>query len=86
MFNQNPDNEVIRLPIARRLRAPLMGRSITTAKTTVHGGIHLIQNKSDGNSSTNENEPIHLNKRHYGLALFGRRDWFTFKRRGPLFG
>jgi len=76
----------MRLPIARRLRAPLMGRSITTAKTTVDGGIRLIHNKSAGNSSSNENEPIHLSKRRYGLALLGRPRWFTLKRRGPLFG
>jgi len=82
-FEQNPGYEVKRLPTTRRLRAPLMGRSITKI---LDDDVDIIPNQSNGFNASDENEFIYLNKRRNGLALLSRRKWLPFKRRGPLFG
>lgn len=66
-----------RFPVARRLRAPLMGRSIVIESDN---DIDITANHSDSN------EIQHLDKRRYGLTLLGRRKWMSLKRKGPLFG
>lgn len=84
-FEQNSNNELRRFPAARRLRAPLMGRSI---KTTLNDDDdkNLIENQSNDINNNDENKSININKRRYGITLLGRRKWMALKRRGPLFG
>ncbi|CAF1109279.1 unnamed protein product [Adineta steineri] len=84
---RTPDNEARRLYSARRLRAPLMGRSITT--TALHtdddDDSDLSKSDSNGSSNSNENELITLDKRRSYAVLGGRR-WVNSRKRGPLFG
>jgi len=72
-------NEVARSNIARRLRAPLMGRSVTTTK----GETDLT---NDLNGNNDENEFINLSKRRYIVAFISRRRLMNPKKKGPLFG
>ncbi len=82
---QSPDNEAGRPNVARRLRAPLMGRSILSVVPSNDDDVGLINNESDSSSVSDDNDFIVLNKRRHGVPLFGRR-WIPKKRRGPLFG
>ncbi len=74
-FRYNSDNLIQRRPIARRLRAPLMGRALTTAS-----------NDSNHINNYDKNELMELDKRRFGLTSSGQRIWIGLKRRGPLFG
>ena len=82
---QSPDNEAGRPNVARRLRAPLMGRSLLSVSATNDDDTNLINNESDSHSDSNDDQLVVLNKRRHGAPLFGRR-WMPLKRRGPLFG
>ncbi|CAF0900424.1 unnamed protein product [Adineta steineri] len=82
---QHSDNQIGRSNSARRLRAPLMGRSILSVSETNDDNNHhsnnewYRQNHNDGENS------VVLKKRRYGAPLFGRR-WAPATRRGPLLG
>lgn len=76
-LKENSYNENRRFVIARRLRAPLMGRSVTIES---HKDFILNTNHSDEDTSHQ------LDKRRYGLTLMNRRKWMSLKRKGPLFG
>lgn len=82
---QSADNEAGRPSIARRLRAPLMGRSILSLPSSNDDDVGYINNESDSSSGNNDDDLVVLNKRRNGVPLFGRR-WVLKKRRGPLFG
>jgi hypothetical protein len=78
------DNAAGRPYIARRLRAPLMGRSLLSIIPS-DDNVGLINHESDSSSVSDDDNLVVLNKRRYGVPLFGRR-WIPTKRRGPLFG
>ncbi len=84
---QSPDNEAIRPNIARRLRAPLMGRSLLSVPSSNNDDDDVINYLNDelSSSGSDDDHLIFLNKRRYGVPLFGRRG-IHGKRRGPLFG
>ena len=82
---QSADNEAGRPNIARRLRAPLMGRSLLSVSSPNDDDIDFFNNDSGSSSRSDEHESVVLNKRRPGVPLFGRR-WIPTKRRGPLFG
>lgn len=82
---QSADNEAGRPNIARRLRAPLMGRSILSLPSSNDDDAGLINNESDSSSASNDDDLVVLHKRRNDVPLFGRR-WALNKRRGPLFG
>ncbi|CAF0785715.1 unnamed protein product [Adineta ricciae] len=80
----NTDHDGHRSIIAQRLRAPLMGRSIspvTIITTTVHDDANRVDSNGD-----NSDEELFLGKRRHSFAILGRRRWVTSKKRGPLFG
>ena len=80
----NTDHDGHRSIITQRLRAPLMGRSIspvTIITTTVNDDVNRVDSKGD-----NSDEELFLGKRRHSFAILGRRRWVTSKKRGPLFG
>ena len=79
---QSADHEVSRPHVARRLRAPLMGRSMPVLSTDV---IDVMKVNSDSINRDDE-ESVHQNQRRYSVALLGRGGWTNSKRRGPLLG
>jgi len=82
---QSTDNEAGRPNVARRLRAPLMGRSLLSVSPSKNDDVGLINNESDSSSVNDDVDIVILKKRRPGVPLFGRR-WLSKKRRGPLFG
>jgi hypothetical protein len=82
---KNDEIESGRPIAARRLRAPLMGRSLLSVSAADDDDVDLKNNESDRHSDSDENKLVVLNKRRHGAPLFGRR-WIPLKRRGPLFG
>jgi hypothetical protein len=74
-------NEGGRSHVARRLRAPLMGRSITT--TTSDNDADFIENGID---NTDGDEFMNVSKRRYIVALLSRRRGANGKKKRPLFG
>ena len=75
-FGRNSNYELMRSPIARSMRGPLMGRAITRASSD-----------SKETSASDEEDLIQLAKRRYGWIAANRRKWMGLKRRrGPLFG
>ena len=81
---QSADNEANRPHVARRLRAPMMGRSLLSVMSG-NGDTDMTNNESSGSTNSDEDQMFYLNKRRQGVPLFGRR-WIPTKRRGPLFG
>jgi hypothetical protein len=73
-------SELGRKNVARRLRGPLMGRSIMP---TLDDNVDLINNDS---LNSDENETINLSKRRYSFAILSRRKWLNSKRRGSHYG
>jgi hypothetical protein len=82
---QSADNEAGRPHVARRLRAPLMGRSLLSVSSPDDEDDILNSESGSSSLSDDDNEYLVLNKRRHGVPLFGRR-WVPTKRRGPLFG
>jgi hypothetical protein len=84
---QSPDNEAGRPHLARRLRAPLMGRSLLSIPSFNNddGTNYLTNEASSSSGSDDDDDIILLNKRRNRVPLFGRRGTLE-KRRGPLFG
>ena len=80
---QSADNEASRPSVARRLRAPLMGRSLLGISSSNDDAGYL--NNESSSSGSNDDDLVLLHKRRPGAPLFGRR-WISNKRRGPLFG
>ena len=78
------DEGIGRLHPARRLRAPLMGRSLLSPSSfDEHENFGDLNQES---SSSNDDDGLLIfNKRRLGKPLLGRR-WVSKKRRGPLFG
>ena len=82
---ESVDDGVGRLNTARRLRAPLMGRSVLSASSFDDRDNFGYLNQES--SSSNDDDGILIfNKRRIGIPLLGRRSWIPKKRRGPLFG
>ena len=83
---QSPDNEAGRPNLARRLRAPLMGRSLLSVpQLNNDDDINYFNNEASSSSASDDDDIIVLNKRRNRVPLFGRRG-IVGKRRGPLFG
>ncbi|CAF1563619.1 unnamed protein product [Rotaria sp. Silwood1] len=83
-FLPNSDIETAKPHAARRLRAPLMGRSIMSILND--DDFDLSKNDTNDIYSNDENELMKLNKQRLLLALLNRPRWIDSKRRGPLFG
>jgi hypothetical protein len=84
---QSPDNEAGRPNVIRRLRAPLMGRSLLSVPSfNNNDDFNYLNNEASSSSASDDDgDLVFLNKRRNGVPLFGRRGVFG-KRRGPLFG
>ncbi|CAF1124726.1 unnamed protein product [Rotaria sordida] len=83
-FLQSPDIETPKLHVARRLRAPLMGRSIITPLND--DTFELIKNDTNDMNSSDEYDIMKPNKQSLLLALLKRQRRINSKRKGPLFG
>ena len=78
------DDGPARLNAGRRLRAPLMGRSIL-AVSSFDDQDNLGYLNQESSSSNDDDGILLYNKRRIGAPLLGRR-WISKKRRVPLFG
>ncbi len=76
-------DEIKRLPAARRLRAPLMGRSITMTSTD---NVNINETQLNDIHHDDEKEAIDREKRRYAWTMLNRRKWRNSKGKGPLFG
>lgn len=81
---ESVDDSAARLNTARRLRAPLMGRSILSV-SSLDDQNNLGYFNQESSSSNDDDGILLYNKRRIGVPLLGRR-WIQKKRRGPLFG
>ncbi|CAF2735229.1 unnamed protein product [Rotaria sp. Silwood2] len=81
------NNENRRLHTIRRLRAPLMGRSLlpTIQKNDDDDDDDFINDVSSTSNMNDDELPVVTKRRHGSVPLFGRR-WILGKRRGPLYG
>ncbi|CAF2348222.1 unnamed protein product [Rotaria sp. Silwood2] len=80
------NNENRRLHTIRRLRAPLMGRSLLpTIQKNDDDDDDFINDVSSTSNMNDDELPVVTKRRHGSVPLFGRR-WILGKRRGPLYG
>ena len=78
------DRDGGRANIARRLRAPLLGRALLSISSEFDT-FESDDRESHPESQSNEERLVLLHKRRPNVPLFGRRG-SPVKRRGPLFG
>ncbi len=69
-IRKSRDKVIRRIHVAPRLRAPLMGRSITT---TLNDNANLPKSVSYGSSNGDENEFVNLDKQRDCITLLGER-------------